>query len=100
MPNQPNSGEVKVQHSATPATAAKPPAYDERQDEVASIGSILSGATSKAKYKHGNANEGILSTAVDEANNGVSSRLPSIISNNHVASNHFGSTYVNAGDPL
>ena len=59
---------------------------------------MRSGATGKAKRGHGNVNEGVLSTAGDEANHGMSTRLHSLLSNNHGNSNHQGSTYLTSVD--
>jgi hypothetical protein len=67
---------------ATPATTSKPPTYDERQDEVNSIASVVSGSAQKPKRDQNTAHE-IVSTAGDEAGQGMSTRLPSILSNNH-----------------
>lgn len=63
------------------------------------MGSILSGATSKAKRNTATANEGIISTAVEDANSG-STRLQSIASHNHAVSNQHGSTYLNPADAM
>ena len=78
----------------------RPPTYDEKMDEVASIGSILSGATGKAKHAQANVNEGVLSTAVDEQHTG-STQLNAIAANNHRSSvQPPSSKYLNAVDAL
>lgn len=81
-------------------TMTRPPTYDERLDEVASIGSILSGATGKAKRGQGNAVEGALSTGVDEPHSGSTS-LNAIAASNHRSSvQPPSSKYLNAVDAL